>query len=182
MVTFMIRYVFLLFVSSTISLTYANDLITYGKACLVKENRLNQAKIKLDNLSRRTNDAQIESNQAWQTIKHYQTAKAQLETSMTECTQTTPNSAYCHQVRLRYNELTYRIENAKADAPEGLYHPDGSSNDVEITKANFKQRHDTFIALCRDSDTHYALLQDPNAYAAVCSSDAARQSVTCSLF
>jgi|TARA_R110001632_G_scaffold1368_5_gene5601 chromosome segregation ATPase len=166
----------------SVNLANANDLITFGKACLVKEERLNQAKIKLDTLSRRSDQTQTKTNQAWLSLKQYQQEKGELETSMTECAETAPNSAYCHQIRRRYNELTYRINRKEVEASEERFDGDDSKVDYEITRANFNQRHEAFLAQCRDSDDHYALLQNSDAYAAVCSDDEAKQSVTCALF
>lgn len=176
------KFGFILFAFMSVNLANANDLMTFGKACLVKEERLNQAKIKLDALSRRSDQTQTKTNQAWLSLKQYQQERDELEISMTECSQTAPNTAYCHQVRRRYNELTYRINRKEAEASEERFDGDDSKADYEITRANFNQRHEAFLAQCRDSDDHYALLQNPDAYAAVCSDDEAKKSVTCALF
>jgi len=177
-----IKFVIILLGYAVISLAHGSDLIAFGKACLVKEERLNKAKIHLDNLSRRSDLTEIKSNQAWRHVQGYKEKQDELEISMTECAETEPNSAYCHQIRQRYNELTYLMQKAKETASEERFDGSDSKTDYEITRANFNQRHEAFLAQCRDSDAHYALLQDPNAYVAVCSSDAERQSVTCSLF
>ncbi|NLQ17912.1 hypothetical protein HGG82_09760 [Marinomonas sp. M1K-6] len=180
----------ILFIKSTIilvgcafiSLAHSNDLIAFGKACLVKEARLNKAKSRLDILSLREQSSHAQSNQALNYLQHYRAEKATLETAMTDCAETTPNSAYCHQIRHRYNELNYLIQRAKADKVEEDLAGNDSHIDYEITRANFHQRYEAFVAYCRNSDAHYALIQNPTAYAAVCSSEDAKPTITCSLF
>ena len=167
---------------SFISLVHGNDLIAFGKGCLAKEEHLNKAKNRLDSQSLSAERTQIKTNQAINDLKRYKEEKEKLETSMTDCNETTPNSAYCHQVRRQYNDLIYRITRAEADAVEDNFAGSDEYSDFEFTKANFYQQYENFIAFCRDSDTHYALIQNPTAYAEVCSSPEAKESITCSLF
>lgn len=177
-----IKYSVLLLMCSFANLAHGNDLIAFGKECLVKEERLGKAQNRLDALSLRSERTQRKNSQATHYLDRYQMQKEQLETSMTECAETTPNSAYCHQVRQRYNELTYLIQREKADSIENDFGGNDATINYEITRNNFNQRHDDFLALCRDSDMHYALIQNPAAYAEVCSTQQAKESITCSLF
>ncbi|NVK75443.1 hypothetical protein C0J08_07930 [Marinomonas sp. CT5] len=172
----------ILFSFSVMGTAHSNELINFGKSCLKKEERLNQTRIKLNLASIRAEQGQIKNNQAVDDLKRYKAEKEKLETSMTECNETTPNSAYCHQIRRQYNALNYRITRAEADALDKDIAPDESIIDFEYEKAVFKQEYENFLALCRDSNAHYAFIQSPNAYSAVCSNDAAKNSITCSFF
>ena len=165
---------------SGISLAYGNDLITFGQHCLAMEDRLNTAKIKLGRLSNQADRTNAQANKAQNNLRRYEEARAELDTSMKECAQTEPNSHYCHQIRHQYNELTYRIQDLKESAIKEQFKDESSILKAEITKDNLYRRYDDFIASCRDSDTHYALIQDPEAYSAVCTD--AKQSITCTLF
>jgi hypothetical protein len=167
---------------TAISLAHGSDLIAFGKACLAKEERLNKAKSRLDILSIKEQSTQAQSNQAQNYLQYYQAEKAKLETAMTDCAETTPNSAYCHQIRHRYNELSYLIQKIKTETIEENIDGDDSHMDYEITRADFHQHYEAFVASCQNSDAHYALIQSPTAYAAVCSSEDAKQTITCSLF
>lgn len=167
---------------SFISLVHGNDLIAFGKECLVKEERLNKTKMKLDIASLRSEQGQVKSNQTVDNLKRYKEEKEKLETSMTDCNETTPNSAYCHQVRRQYNELNYRISRAEADAVKNDFGGNETITDFEYEKAVFQQEYENFIAMCRDSNAHYALIQSIKAYGEVCSDEAAKKSITCSFF
>mgnify|MGYP005991577881 CR=1 FL=1 len=166
----------------TSSLTYSNSLVEFGKKCLIKEGRLNKAHNRLEALSLRAERKQKRSNRSLDRLDRYQAEKELLEIDMAECSETTPNSAFCHQVRLRYHEITYLIQSAKTESIENDWGGDDIITDYEITKDNFNRRYDDFLALCRDSNAHYSLIQNPDAYAEVCSSEPAKQSVTCTLF
>jgi len=166
---------------SAINLAHSSsDLISFGQHCLIMENRLDNAKAKLDKLSRQADRTNAQTNKAQGNLRRYEAARAELDTSMAECSETTPNSQYCHQIRHQYNELTYRIQDLKENAIEEQFKDESSILKAEITKNNFNKRYDAFIASCRDSDAHYALIQDPEAYSAVCTD--AKQSITCTLF
>ncbi|ETX11412.1 hypothetical protein MUS1_11325 [Marinomonas ushuaiensis DSM 15871] len=144
------------------------------------EERLDNAKTKLNKLSRQADRTNAQTNKAQNNLRRYEAARAELGTSMTECSETKPNSHYCHQMRHKFNELTYQIQYLKKDALEEQFRDENSILQAEITKGNFDKRYAAFIASCRDSDAHYALIQDPEAYASVCSN--AKNSVTCTLF
>ncbi|RBP85796.1 hypothetical protein EBI01_01775 [Marinomonas rhizomae] len=165
-----------------ISLVHGNDLIAFGKSCLVKEELLKKAETRLEELSLRSERTHRKNSQAINYLERYQTELADLETEMTECINTTPNSAYCHQVRRRYNELTYLIQRVKTEAIDNNFGDNDASINYEITRANFNQHYDDFLALCRDSNTHYSLVRNPTAYAEVCSNPTAKESITCTLF
>lgn len=167
---------------TTISLAHSSDLIAFGKECLAKEERLKTAKDELDALSLSANRTQGQTHHARNDIDLYQEEKAELEAIIADCAATNPNSAYCHQIRYQYNEISYLIQRAKVDALEEGRDDNSAFIDLELTKADFNQQHEAFIAYCRNSDAHYALLQNPTAYAAVCSNENAKRSITCSLF
>ena len=167
---------------TTISLAHSSDLIAFGKACLVKEEHLNQAKDRLDALSLNTQRTQRQSNQILNDVSRYEEEKTELEIAITECAETLPNSAYCHQIRHRYNELNYLIQQARVDSIEENREDNDAFIDFDLTRADFNQQYEAFVAYCRNSDAHYALIQSPAAYAAVCSSEDAKQTITCSLF
>lgn len=171
-----------LFSFTVIGMAHSNDLITFGKQCLAKEEGLNNAKKRLDGLSLKSDRDHRKNSKSYDYLDRYLAEKAQLESAMNECAETTPNSAYCHQVRQRYNELDYLIQQVKADTVENRFGTNDATIQFEITRNNFNQRYDDFLALCRDSDTHYALIQDARAYAEVCSTPEAKKSITCSLF
>lgn len=177
-----IKYGVLLLGCSFVSLVHSSDLIAFGKECLAKEERLNKAKNRLEVLSLQSERTQRKNSQSTNYLDRYQTEKAQLETSMIECAETTPNSAYCHQVRHKYNELTYLIQRVKAEAMDNNFGGYDATINYEITRNNFNQRYDDFLALCRDSNMHYALIQNPTAYTEVCSTPEAKESITCTLF
>lgn len=160
----------------------SSDLIAFGKACLEREARLNDAKNRLDGLSLGAQQAQIQADQSRESIDAYLAEKATLEKAMTECATTTPNSAYCHRVRHRYNVLSQLTEDAKINAIPDDSVWDDRSTDYEITRNNYQQEYEAFVALCRNSDAHYALIQSPTAYAEVCLTNRAKASLTCSLF
>lgn len=164
------------------NLAQSSDLIAFGKACLERETRLNDAKNRLDVLSFGVQQAQIQANQSKESINAYLAEKATLDTAMTECAATTPNSADCHRVRHRYNVLSQLIEDAKINAIPDDSVWDDPSTDYEITRNNYQQEYEAFVALCRNSDAHYALIQSPTAYAAVCSTSEEKASLTCALF
>ena len=171
-----------LFSCTAIAIAHGNELINFGKECLVKEERLDEVKSRLDALSLQTERTQRKNSQAINYLERYQMEKEELETSMTDCAETTPNSAYCHQIRQRYNELTYLIQRVEVESIENDFGGNDVTINYEITRNNFNQRYDDFIALCRDSNIHYALIQNPTAYAEVCSTPKAKESITCSFF
>jgi hypothetical protein len=177
-----IKYSILLLACSFISLVHGSNLIAFGKECLVKEDRLGKAQNRLDALSLQSERTQRQNSQSINYLDRYQAEKEQLETSMTDCAETTPNSAYCHQIRLRYNELIYLIQRVKTESIDNDFGGNDATINYEITRNNFNQRYDDFLALCRDSNVHYELIQSPTAYSEVCSSQKAKESITCSLF
>jgi hypothetical protein len=165
-----------------ISLVHGNDLIAFGKDCLVKEQRLNKAKNRLEALSLRSERTQRKNSQSLNYLDRYQAELAELEAEVADCAETEPNSTYCHQVRHRYNELTYLIQRVKTEAMNNDFGDNDTTINYEITRNNFNRRYDDFLALCRDSNAHYSLIQNPTAYAEVCSNQSAKESITCSLF
>jgi tRNA/tmRNA/rRNA uracil-C5-methylase (TrmA/RlmC/RlmD family) len=176
-----IKYSFLLLTGGTMIVAHGNDLITFGKNCLIQEAQLNKAQLRLDQLAQNKNLNRIKANQAQESLEYYQDKQADLEVSMADCAATTPNSAYCHQIRRQYNELTQLIHN-RQNTTEIFLNPDKSDFALDINQANFNIKHENFLALCRDSDTHYALIQNPEAYSAVCLVGNNKDSITCSLF
>lgn len=176
-----IKYSVLLLAGSYLSMAHSNELITFGKACLEKEETLAKAEARLEKKSIRSEQSQRKTRTSIGRLQQLKEQKAQLETSMSDC-ESTPNSAYCHQIRHRYNELTYQIHIAEADSVEDGRYGDDPVTEFEFSQQQFNQRYDNFIAQCRDSNAHYAMIQDPEAYAAVCSTVSAKQSITCSLF
>jgi hypothetical protein len=165
----------------TISVAYGSNLVAFGEDCLAKETRLNKAKIRLEQLSSNEEIKRIKANQSKDGLEYYQNKLAEIDATLIECAETTPNSAYCHQSRRKYNELTHIIQ-AKLDAVEARSNSIDSNSRYEINKINFSEKHAEFIALCRDSDTHYAIIQDSSAYMVVCQNKENKHTVTCSLF
>ncbi|RNF53059.1 hypothetical protein EBI00_02875 [Marinomonas hwangdonensis] len=177
-----IKYSVLALGCTFINLVHGNDLIAFGKECLLQEERLQTAKNRLDALSLQSELIQRKNGPSENYLERYQTEQADLEINMTECAETTPNSAYCHQIRRRYNELTYLIQQVKTEGMTDEYNLNDATMNYEITRANFNQRYDDFLTSCRNSDAHYALIQSPIAYKEVCSSPVTKKTVTCSLF
>lgn len=167
---------------TNVSLAQSSDLIAFGIACLVKEERLKETKNRLDGLSLGEQQTQIQFNLLRESIDVYLVEKTTLETSITECADTTPNSAYCHRIRHRYNVLNQLIEEARANTPPQNPLWDDPIADYEVTPGQYNQQYQAFVALCRNSDAHYALIQDPAAYTEVCTTSEAKASLTCSLF
>ncbi|MFT2096943.1 hypothetical protein ACMUMQ_01185 [Marinomonas sp. 2405UD66-6] len=176
-----IQYSFLIISCFIMNLAHGNDLIHFGNQCLAQEAQLNKAKLRLDQLAQTKNLNRIKANQAQENLDYYQNKKARLETAITECAETTPNSAYCHQTRRQYNELNRLIEEQENTADFAL-NRDESNLTYEINQANFHTKQANFLALCRDSDTHYAFIQNAEAYSAVCLTGENKETITCSLF
>ncbi|TYL48338.1 hypothetical protein [Marinomonas sp. IMCC 4694] len=168
-----------------IPLVYGDNLVAFGTACLAKEALLKEAENRLND--RTTIDADDSTAKGTRdALVGYETEQNQLNEAITQCLETTPNSAYCHQVRRRQNELAYLIEKSKATTlnsrlANALDKPDVFAQN-DITQEQVKQQHERFIALCRDSDTHYSLIQNSDAYREVCHSEQAKHTITCSFF
>jgi hypothetical protein len=167
---------------TTLSLAHSSDLIAFGKECLAKEERLKAAKDELDALSLSTHRTQGQTHHARNDVDLYQEEKAELEAIIADCAATDPNSAYCHQIRYQYNEINYLIQRAKEESIKEIEDVDHAYIEYDLVRIDFNEQHEAFIAYCRNSDAHYALLQSPTAYAAVCSNENAKRSITCSLF
>ncbi|MEO9273803.1 hypothetical protein ABFY09_03005 [Marinomonas sp. 5E14-1] len=176
-----IKYSFLIISCFAMSLAHGNNLIHFGNQCLVQEAQLNKAKLRLDQLAQTKNLNRIKANQAQENLGYYQDKKAHLEMAITECAETTPNSAYCHQTRRQYNELN-RLIKEQDNTTDIALNRDKSNLTYEINQANFHTRQANFLALCRDSDTHYAFIQNSEAYSAVCLKGENKETITCSLF
>ncbi|MBR7889594.1 hypothetical protein J9B83_11635 [Marinomonas sp. A79] len=181
------RVIYCLLVLLAFSLTavaHGNEsLIAFGKACLAKEAQLQrtQARITDRAVSNEFNRRDTFSSAPDTDLKQNQREKETLQATLEECAANTPNSAFCHQARQRNNELTYLIDKAKTASIKEHEEQEDSTNEENIRR-KFDENYARFIAQCRDSDAHYALIQNPTAYQAVCSEEGNKQSITCSFF
>lgn len=165
----------------TMPLADAENLVAFGKACLTKEAQLKQAESRLTEVTTIDTDISV-TRDTRDALVDYEAEQNQLDAAITQCLDTTPNSAYCHQVRRRQNELAYLIEKSKATTLDNtLKHQDVSDQNA-ITQEKINQQRQHFMALCRDSDAHYSFIQSPTAYSEVCHSDQAKHTITCSFF
>ncbi|MEO9655391.1 hypothetical protein [Marinomonas sp.] len=179
-----------LIVSSAVLMTFfatnanAMDLIAFGNACLVKEAQLTATKETLDALTSETRQKRSQSNAQSGQLDSVIVELTDLQDVMDECQEVDRNSSYCHQIRIRYNRLVdletdLRLQLTQQDS---AIFDDDLAMEKTLNTAKYESQHANFIARCRDSDTHYQLLNDPNAYESVCLKPDAKQSITCSLF
>lgn len=178
---FIVKYSILPLCYCVMSLAQGEDLIAYGHQCLAQEAQLNSAKLRLEQQTQMQSLNRIKVNQAQESLGYYQNKKADLETSMNECAETTPNSAYCHHIRRQYSELD-RLITDQQNALNLTLSDDESPSLQEINQANFHIKQANFLALCRDSDMHYAFIQNVKAYSTVCLDGNNKNTLTCSLF
>ena len=162
------------------NLADANDLIAFGSHCLSVEDSLNKAESRLAQRARIQELKNLENGQTKDHLTHYFAEQSQLSKVIAECAATTPNSAYCHSARHQYNEISQYIQEETNDFNDDD-HQESELNHA-IAQHNFEERRADFYAQCRDSDTHYAFIQNMEAYNAVCSLGNNKQTVTCSLF
>lgn len=178
---FIVKYSILSLSCCVISLAQGEDLIAYGRQCLAQEAQLNSAKLRLEQQTQMQRLNRTKANQAQESLDYYQNKKARLETSMNECAETTPNSAYCHQIRRQYSELE-RIITDQQSALNLTLSEDELPAIQEINQTNFHIKQANFLALCRNSDMHYAFIQNVKAYSTVCLDGNNKNTLTCSLF
>lgn len=158
----------------------AIDLLTFGRACLSQEKELNTKHQavesdelkRLDELMRYHNDRVPGSR--------YDEGLSELKQTLDYCSDTDPNSGYCHRVRMRYNEIKYNADKAKEEDFGDWSDSALLDMDPRFDREALQYDYERFEALCRDSDAHYELLNDPDAYQAVCGSASAKQTQTCS--
>ena len=163
---------------------HAMDLVAFGNACLAEEAQLKTTKDKLDTLNAETRQQATQNTGQSSQLDSVVTELADLQDVMDECQEVDRNSSYCHQIRIRYNRLVdletdLRLQLAQQDS--AVFDED-LAIEKKLNTAKYESQHASFIARCRDSDTHYQLLNDPNAYESVCLKHNAKQSITCSLF
>jgi len=170
----------LAFVSSQV---HAMDLVTFGKACLKQENYLNRLKQKIDEADFARDTSKGLNNGAKANLRAYNRQLGELESELVECQKINPNSVYCHEVRIHYNRLTELADRAEDRLESNLEkRDDHSPQNLFFRQQRYDNVYDQFVAMCRDSDAHYQLLQDPNAYQQVCATSRNKASITCSLF
>ncbi|MCB5162236.1 hypothetical protein [Marinomonas algarum] len=180
---------FFLFATTNMINAHGKDLIAFGQACLLTEKHVQQAQQQLEQERLGTLRYQKDDTkqQTEQQIQTYQQEKEALSEAKKECAANAANSAYCHRVRSRDNEITYMISKLDAvsigtSVEQTLTDNLSNQSDYAHRKKIVDQEYARFIAQCRDSDTHYALLQDPTAYAEVCMKPNAQHTITCSFF
>ncbi|MBJ7539353.1 hypothetical protein [Marinomonas transparens] len=173
----------LLFSCATVNVVHAVDLIEFGKNCLIEEKSLNAEKNRLDNYQQEQDLTTVQQNQIANTLKTYKDEREQLEIAITDCHGSVdPNSASCHKIRNRYNQLIYLEDKVQSDADRLTLDNPNVNSDHEYDKAVYQQKLSRFVAACQDSNTHYALINSTEAYEEVCLNEKNRQTVTCSLF
>ncbi|REG86575.1 hypothetical protein [Marinomonas pollencensis] len=161
----------------------AVDLVTFGQACLKQESYLNTLKRNIDEADFARHTSKDLNQGARANLRSYNRQLNELEPELQACQKNAPNSRTCHDIRIRHNRLTELADRAEQrldkqhdalnlDPPQTLFFRQQRYHDV----------YDQFIAMCRDSDVHYQLIQDPNAYQQVCGSGSNKASITCSLF
>ncbi|WP_139101454.1 hypothetical protein [Marinomonas spartinae] len=157
---------------------YALDLVAFGRSCLNQEQALNADRKAIE----ATELERLRARQRQNSLPEddYAQELADLENTLDACLETEPNSGYCHQVRMQYDELRYRAEKAREDNFTELNNTTLANNDSLYERELFIQKKERFEDLCRDSDAHYSLLNSPSAYQAVCGSATAKHSITCS--
>ena len=163
-----------------VNFSFANDLITFGSHCLNTEARLNQAQNRIEQSLLKSEQQNIGKGERKEKLAYYFSERDQLSGALAECAKTTPNSSYCHNVRRQHREIIHFIQ-TESEALRDQIH-DKSDTKYAITQHNFDEKQADFFAQCRDSDTHYAFIQNIEAYSAVCLLGNNKQSVTCSLF
>jgi len=169
-----------IFIGSLISISHpadALDLVDFGRSCLKQEQALNADRKAIE--ARELNRLAEEQRQNGIPEDEYTQALADLKKTLDDCTETEPNSGYCHQVRMQYNELQYRAEKAREDNFTELNSDTLANTDSLYERELFIQKKERFEDLCRDSDAHYALINNLHAYQTVCSSEKAKHSITC---
>jgi len=161
----------------------AMDLVTFGQACLKQESYLNTLKQKIDEANFAKDTAKDLNQGAHANLQSYNRQLNELEKELNGCQKVSPNSRECHDVRIRYNRLTELADRAEERLDQQLENRQTlSPQNLFFRQQRYYDVYDQFVAMCRDSDVHYQLLQDPNAYQKVCGSARNKASITCSLF
>ncbi len=158
--------------------TFAHPLIEFGKRCLIEEQQLNQAAMQVNQHQQNHQQAQQVSQGIKQQLQHYEAQQARLATSIEECQQASKNTPYCHNVRDQHQKLQQRIQDtqqALIDEEETV-----SLYSYELMRDDYEQKLARFQMRCRNSNQHYAFIQNPEAYSAVCHNETLKQTQTCS--
>lgn len=172
----------LLPVFAVANIAQGNDsLIAFGRACLATETQLAQTQTRLTDRTTNNKFNRSSKTSPNSDVNRLEQEKDQLKVDLEKCAATQPNSAFCHQARQRDNELTYLIDKAKTASIREPDTQDASTDDDDL-RHQFDEDYARFIAQCRDSNAHYALIQNPTAYQAICSEEKTKQSITCSFF
>ncbi|MEL0637301.1 hypothetical protein V6259_11055 [Marinomonas sp. TI.3.20] len=163
------------------SQAHAMDLVAFGQNCLKQEGYLGTLKQQIDDAEFTENGSKYFYNGARKNLESYNRQINELASDLKDCQEVAPNSAYCHEIRIRYNRLIALTDRAE----EKIDRRERKDNGIKPHKLFFKKQHydevyAQFIAICRDSNTHYQLLQDSNAYSRVCSSSSLKKTTTCS--
>ena len=147
---------------------------------MAQEARLNKTKLRVDKLAQKKDIDRIKVSQEQENLEYYQGKLARLETSIADCAETTPNNAYCHRIRYERAEVNHLIQGKINN--KSFLDSDHSDDLYEVSRENFYAKKARFVAQCRNSDTHYAFIQNSEAYSAVCLTGNNKKSVTCTLF
>ncbi|MDB4838064.1 hypothetical protein OAH87_06315 [Marinomonas sp.] len=180
MIQFSQKIILIVIILCYINTSYAVDLIQFGQDCLLKEVHLNNIKAQLRETEKQESSFQEQSARAIETTQQYQKELIQLEARNNECSNTTPNSVFCHQTRKRYSDIVTLLQQTEAQNPRSSDALNSLS--IFITQASFEKQQADFYAFCRDSDIHYKMINNSAAYQTVCLTGNNKTSVTCSLF
>ncbi|AEF55188.1 hypothetical protein Mar181_2150 [Marinomonas posidonica IVIA-Po-181] len=156
---------------------FGNPLIEFGKGCLIEEQHLNQIAIQANQRQQNLQQAQQASKTLKQQVNLYEERQNKLDTSIEECQQAEKNTPYCHNIRDQHQQLSQLIREtnqALIDEEETL-----SLYSYELIRDDYEQKRARFQMRCRSSNQHYAFIQNPEAYSAVCHSEMLKQTLTC---
>lgn len=161
----------------------AVDLIAFGKSCLTQETKLMTLKKRIDAAELTDTRSQNIRFGPRENLRAYQDELNELNSDLDDCQKIEPNSRYCHNIRIRYNRLVVLVDRSEDKLEERREKHDRiRPQRLYFEKQHYYEAYDKFIAVCRNSDTHYKLLQDGNAYRQVCSSARLKNTTTCALF
>lgn len=159
----------------------AIDLTAFGRACLKQEHQLDDLKQTIDDEDFVNGLSNKKQGSVLADLSSYHNELTRLEKSLRECQSTDPNGVYCHKIRIRYNRIVVLLDKA-----EDRYKDDQDSGydkrKLYIKKQQYHDAYSQFLDTCRNSNTHYQFVRDPNAYHSVCSGNEAKTTQTCALF
>ncbi|GAB3482130.1 hypothetical protein [Marinomonas epiphytica] len=156
------------------------DLIHFGHQCLADERQLTKQLQQLEEKEavQRQKDLQLVNQQ--QDLNTINTEIEALEIDLEDCQQQ-GNNAHCYQIRASISRLTALSQELERDiqAEQSLAYDSTGTPLDELTREKFNRTMQQFVSRCRESDQHYALLNSPEAYLAVCINQNAKQTITC---